>query len=109
VRAFFDEEENVRVADRLYQYIRPEVKDDRKGTALAGKIFVLTGTMTSFTRQEAREKIESLGGRVTSTVSTKTDYVVAGADPGSKFDKARELGVQLLDERDFIMLLEGLD
>jgi DNA ligase (NAD+) len=85
------------------------VKDDRKGTALAGKIFVLTGTMTSFTRQEAREKIESLGGRVTSTVSTKTDYVVAGADPGSKFDKARELGVQLLDERDFIMLLEGLD
>lgn len=66
--------------------------------ALAGKTFVLTGTLPSMTRDEASELIAAAGGKVTSSVSKKTDYVVAGDDPGSKFAKARELGITILDE-----------
>jgi DNA ligase (NAD+) len=68
---------------------------------LAGKTFVLTGTLPSMTREEATEKIEALGGHVTGNVSKKTDYVLAGAEPGSKFDKAKELGVKILEEAEF--------
>jgi DNA ligase (NAD+) len=68
---------------------------------LAGKTFVLTGTLPSMTREEATEKIEALGGHVTGSVSKKTDYVLAGADPGSKFVKAKELGVRIIDEIEF--------
>src|SRR6516225_7180405 len=68
---------------------------------LAGKTFVLTGTLSSMTRDEATEKIEALGGHVTSSVSKKTDYVLAGAEPGSKFDKAKELGVKIIDQAEF--------
>ena len=72
---------------------------------LAGKTFVLTGTLPSLTREEATEKIEALGGHVTGSVSQKTDYVVAGAEPGSKFDKAKNLGVKIIDERTFRKML----
>ena len=68
---------------------------------LAGKSFVLTGTLPSMTREEATEKIEALGGHVTGSVSKKTDYVLAGAEPGSKFEKAKELGVKILEEAEF--------
>jgi len=68
---------------------------------LIGKTFVLTGTLSSLTREEAKAKIRELGGNVTSAVSKKTDYVVAGADPGSKFDKAKKLGVRVIDEEEF--------
>jgi DNA ligase (NAD+) len=72
---------------------------------LAGKTFVLTGTLPSMTREEATEKIEVLGGHVSSSVSKKTDYVLAGAEPGSKFDKAKELGIRIIDEAEFRKLL----
>jgi len=72
---------------------------------LAGKTFVLTGTLPSMAREEATEKIEALGGHVTGSVSKKTDYVLAGAEPGSKFDKAKELGVKIIDEAEFRKLL----
>jgi DNA ligase (NAD+) len=72
---------------------------------LAGKTFVLTGTLPSMTRQEANDKIEALGGHVTGGVSKKTDYVLSGADPGSKFDKAKELGVKIIDEAEFRKML----
>ena len=71
----------------------------------AGKVFVLTGTLPTMTRDEAREFIEANGGRVTGSVSKKTDYVLAGADPGSKLDKANELGVQVIDEAEFKKML----
>ena len=72
---------------------------------LSGKTFVLTGTLPSMTREEATEKIEALGGHVTGSVSKKTDYVLAGAEPGSKFDKAKELGVKIIDEAEFRKML----
>ena len=75
------------------------------GLPLAGKTFVLTGTLPSMTREEATEKIEALGGHVTGSVSKKTDYLLAGSEPGSKFDKAKELGVPIIDEGNFRQML----
>ncbi|MGA9304771.1 MAG: NAD-dependent DNA ligase LigA [Candidatus Sulfotelmatobacter sp.] len=72
----------------------------QRGTKLAGKTFVLTGTLAHFTRDEAKKMIEDAGGKVTGSVSKKTDYVVAGADAGSKLDKAKELGVAVIDEKE---------
>ena len=72
---------------------------------LAGKTFVLTGTLPSMTREEATGKIEALGGHVTGSVSKKTNYLLAGAEPGSKFDKAKELGVEIIDEAAFRKML----
>ena len=72
---------------------------------LAGKTFVLTGTLPSMTREEATQKIEALGGHVTGSVSKKTDYVLAGDEPGSKLDKAKELGIPIIDEVEFKKML----
>jgi DNA ligase (NAD+) len=73
---------------------------------LGGKTFVLTGTLPNLARDDAKEKIEALGGKVVGSVSKKTDYVVAGADPGSKLDKALELGIAILDEEGLLQLLQ---
>jgi DNA ligase (NAD+) len=75
------------------------------GTALAGQTFVLTGTLPTLTREEAKEKIEAAGGKVSGGVSKKTSYVVAGEEAGSKLDKARELNVPVLDEAGLLQLL----
>jgi DNA ligase (NAD+) len=78
----------------------------QRGTKLAGKTFVLTGTLPRLTRDEARRMIEDAGGKVTGSVSKKTDYVVAGADAGSKLDKAKELGVSVIDENELNELVK---
>src|SRR5712671_2178593 len=78
----------------------------QRGTKLSGKTFVLTGTLAHFTRDEAKKMIEDAGGKVTGSVSKKTDYVVAGADAGSKLDKAKELGVEVIDEKQLEKLLK---
>ncbi|MEE8483762.1 MAG: NAD-dependent DNA ligase LigA [Nitrospinota bacterium] len=73
---------------------------------LAGKTFVVTGTLEGITRNEAKESIKRAGGKVTSSISKKTDYLLAGENPGSKLDKARELGVSIMDKEEFLKLLE---
>lgn len=77
------------------------------GTAFAGMTFVLTGALTMFTREEATEKIQLLGGKVSGSVSRKTTYVVAGENAGSKLTKAGELGIPVLSEQEFLQMLEG--
>jgi DNA ligase (NAD+) len=72
---------------------------------LAGKTLVLTGTLPNVTREDATRRIEAAGGKVTGSVSKKTDYVVAGEDPGSKLTKAQELGTEILDEQGLLALL----
>ena len=71
----------------------------------AGKTFVLTGTLSRMFRDEAKEKIRALGGDVSSSVSKETDFVVAGENPGGKFDKAKELGVKILSGDEFLKML----
>ncbi len=79
----------------------------QRGTTLAGKTFVLTGTMPRYSRDQAKKMIEDAGGRVSGSVSKKTDYVVAGDDAGSKLDKAKELGVAVIDEKAMEQLLQS--
>jgi DNA ligase (NAD+) len=81
-------------------------KRKERGTKLAGKTFVLTGTLSHFTRDEAKKMIEDAGGKVTGSVSKKTDYVIAGADAGSKLDKAKDLGVKVVDEKEMEKILD---
>ena len=104
---FFAQPDNHQVIDALLQAgIRwqPPVAAG-KSQALAEKTFVLTGTLEGYTREEAQKCIESLGGRVTSSVSRNTDYVVLGSNPGAKRDRALQLGVALLDENAFRQLI----
>jgi DNA ligase (NAD+) len=82
-------------------------KKKERGTKLAGKTFVLTGTLAHYSRDEAKKMIEDAGGKVTGSVSKKTDYVVAGADAGSKLDKAKELSVQVINEDEMKSLVGG--
>ena len=106
IKLFFGQEENLRLIEKLREagVLMEEGKTESGPKPLAGKIFVLTGTLTTMTRTEAKARIETLGGRVTSAVTKKTDYVVAGAEPGSKAVKAKELKVAVLDEGSFLKL-----
>lgn len=109
IRDWFDDPGNARLCRRLLDAgVRTEIeKQDREGAdqKFAGKQFVLTGTLPNMTRDEARALIEARGGRVMSSVSKKTDFVVAGAEPGSKLDKANQLGVKVIDEAGFKKML----
>jgi DNA ligase (NAD+) len=104
---FFHEPHNRKVVNDLLaagvRWKAPNVSARR--TTLAGKSFVLTGTLPNLSREQAAERIQAAGGKVTGSVSKKTDYVVVGADPGSKYDKARELDVPVLDEEGLLQLL----
>ena len=109
VHEFFRREDNLRVIESLRD--RGVEWPESRGTPaqavgpLRGKTLVLTGTLEGMTRDEARERIAAAGGRVTSSVSKKTDYLVAGANPGSKRDKAEKLGVEVLDQDQFLHIL----
>ncbi len=107
--AFFAEQHNVDVIKALLDSgIAPAESAGEPVTEqpLAGQTFVLTGTL-GIAREVAKERLEALGAKVAGSVSKKTDYVVAGAEPGSKLDKARELGVAVLDEQQLLNMLES--
>jgi DNA ligase (NAD+) len=108
IARWFREEHNQKVLEKLRQAgLKFEHRQARKrGDALAGKTFVLTGTLPTYSREEASRMIEDAGGRVTGSVSKKTDYVLAGADAGSKLEKARKLGVKVIDEDELRHLLK---
>ena len=113
VRAFFESDRNRELLARLrqaglrFEEAAPAEPDPSGPSSLGGKTFVLTGTLPGMTRNEARARIEAAGGRVTGSVSGKTDYVVAGDSPGSKRRKAEELGVAVIDETGLLALVEG--
>ena len=104
---WFSDKENKKALNHLLAHIkiRSTVGLQATGYKLAGLSFVLTGTLSSMSRDEAKEKIRALGGGVSSSVSKATDYVVAGENPGSKLEEARRLGVSVLSESEFLKLL----
>ncbi len=111
IQEFFAEQRNRDLIEDLraseLQFAQPKKAPAKKAGKLAGKTFVLTGTLPNWTRDEAAERIEAAGGKVTGSVSKKTDYVVAGESAGSKLDKASKLEVQVIGEPELIKLLEG--
>jgi DNA ligase (NAD+) len=108
IRQFFHERRNRELVERLRKagVTFEHVIRKKSGGPLAGKTFVLTGTLPNIAREEAKVRIESAGGKVTGSVSKKTDYVVAGADPGSKLDKANSLGVPVIGEPELLEMLK---
>jgi DNA ligase (NAD+) len=107
VTAFFAQERNREVLKKLEQAgVKPTAPSTPKGGPLSGRTFVVTGSLESYSRQEAIRAIEERGGKVTSSVSKRTDHVVVGDNPGSKHDRALALGVDTLDEKAFLELLE---
>ena len=104
---FFKEKENLAIIERLrsaglnFSLEEEKMRKEKVAQILAGKQFVLTGTLRDFTRTQAKKIIIESGGRVTGSVSKKTDYVVAGEEPGSKYQKAQELGVNIINEEEF--------
>ncbi len=103
---FFNDERNLKLIDELKSYgLKFESEKKKIGGKLSGKTFVITGTLNSMTRNEAKELIEKLGGKTSDNVSSKTSYVVVGQDPGSKYDKAKKLKIPILTEEEFLNLI----
>jgi DNA ligase (NAD+) len=104
---FFSSEKNRQLVDDLQELgLKLDAEKRVVGTAFAGQTFVLTGTLPTITRDDAKQRIEAAGGKVSGSVSKKTNYVVAGEEAGSKLDKARELGVAVIDEAGLLHMLE---
>jgi DNA ligase (NAD+) len=106
VREFFDRPETRELVEKLRRAgVRLEEQRQARGGPLLGKTFVITGTLEAFSREDAKARIEALGGKVTNSLSGRTDYLVVGESPGTKLDKATKLGVATLDEKAFVALL----
>ncbi|NQV92907.1 NAD-dependent DNA ligase LigA, partial [Candidatus Kaiserbacteria bacterium] len=103
--AWFKNVSNKRMLAQLLQHIALKETPRKKKGKLSGKTFVLTGTLVGLTRSEAQESIRLLGGSISNSVSKKTDYVVTGRDPGTKYNRAQDLGVSTLSEEEFIALM----
>jgi DNA ligase (NAD+) len=111
ITEFFAEPHNAENLERLLSYMRELAAPERPvvGGALEGKTFVFTGGLDSMSRSDAKKRVEALGAKATGSVSKKTDYVVAGEDPGSKLEKAEKLGLTVLDEKGFLDMLADLE
>ena len=112
IRRFFDDSRNTKVVDALvgelsWEEAVPARPDEQTPSPLAGKTFVLTGTLDTMSRDDAKRALQALGAKVTGSVSKRTDFVVAGANPGSKLDKAQTLGIPVLDDEGLVELLGG--
>lgn len=108
VRKFFESEHNQQIIDRLTEAgLQLEYEDSQKSSTLEGKKFVLTGSLPTLTRKEAKSIIEEHGGKTASSVSGNTDFVLAGESAGSKLDKANELGVPVISEEEFLEMIDG--
>jgi len=106
IYGFFHDPRHIRLLRKLEEAgVKPVARKRPASGALRGKTFVFTGGLKAFSREKAKEVVESLGGKAASSVSKNTDYVVAGEDPGSKYDKAKALGVTILDEEAFLRLI----
>src|SRR5690606_31032540 len=106
IAGFFSETHNRNVIKQLLKAgIQWPSVDKPKQQPLAGKTFVITGTLDSMSRDEAKERLQSLGAKVSGSVSRKTNYIIAGSEPGSKLDKASKLGIEILDENAFLELI----
>ncbi len=102
---FFADRDNKKMLDNLSKQLKIKRQEIVSSGKLSGKKFVLTGTLTSMSRDEAKDKIRLAGGEIGESVSKETDYVVAGENPGSKYDKAVEIGVKILDEKEFLAII----
>ncbi len=106
---WFNDKENINLLEKMHragvEIALPGTADQTSSTDLAGKTFVLTGELKNFTRDAAKDMIRKAGGAVSSSVSRKTDYVLAGENPGSKYEKAKALGVKILNEEEFLGML----
>jgi DNA ligase (NAD+) len=104
---YFHDNNNLEVIDKLITAgVNPKQKQIKKSDELAGKTFIVTGTLENYSRAEIEQVIKQHGGKVSSSISKKTDYVLAGTDPGSKLDKALKLGVKVINEKQFLTMLE---
>ncbi|MFN3567965.1 MAG: BRCT domain-containing protein, partial [Caldimicrobium sp.] len=107
---FFKDEENRRMIERLLSagivFVEESAEEEKFPSVFANLSFVFTGALDNFTREEAKELVIKLGGKVTDSVSKSVSYVVVGKDPGSKYQKALALGVPILSEEEFLKLLE---
>jgi len=104
---YFRDPENRSVIDQLVAAgVKPEPPETRLSTKLAGKTFVLTGTLENFTRQQAEWVIRQAGAKASSSVSKKTDFLLSGENPGSKLDKAKKLGIEVINEKQFMEMIE---
>jgi DNA ligase (NAD+) len=103
---FFHEPKNIKVMEKFRKAgVKPQKKEIAAGNALQGKSFVLTGMLESMARNDAKSIIENLGGSIHTSVTKKTTYVVAGSEPGSKLDKARSSGIKIINEEEFLKLI----
>ncbi len=104
---YFNDPENHSVIEKLIDAgVKPEQPKIRRSDKLTGKTIVVTGTLENFSRQQAEQAIRQAGGKATGSVSKKTDFVLAGENPGSKLDKARKLGIEVIDEKQFMRMIE---
>jgi DNA ligase (NAD+) len=107
ITTFFSNRSNIEVIERMFAAgVRPSVEEKKVGGRFTGKTFVFTGALSRFSRDEAKRFVENEGGHAAGSVSKKTDYVVAGEEAGSKLEKARQLGVTVLSEEEFLKLME---